>query len=296
MDNPECVICMDRPQTHTLVPCGHMALCAPCYDEHIGSPPKPGATCPICRSAVSDFMRVYFSRVAGSTHGNASSHPSEPWIVRQLVASAGAVSLAIPGLVLGCSTRASVAEGFVSAEIYAIAVLGQPFALLVHVVLVPPEATAAPIIVQLTYFVMACVWFYSTLMKVQQLETVPPQGTEEEGEFSSQDTMLLGISRVNLWLDLWRGVLMALLTFVHGCLLKTHRVRPWTAFRNLAGMAPTITATCMLVSCFGRSDGGVLYTPNDTPLAIAILRMASCCLVCFLSCTPHALHPSRAVD
>ena len=295
-DEPECVVCMDRPQTHTLVPCGHMALCAPCYDEHIGSPPKPRATCPICRRAVSDFVRVYFSherrggwpRGAGtSTDGtaftHASSHPSATWIVRQLVAGSGTMSLAIPGLVLGCTTRASATEVSVSAEMYAIAVLSQPFALLVHVVLVPPEATATPGIIQLAYWVMACIWFYNALIEMQHLETVP------------HDPVLLGISRLNLWLDLWRDALMALLTFAHGCLLKTHRARPWTAFRNLACMAPTITGACMLASLIGRSDWDVVYTPNGTPMAVALLRMGSCCFVCILSCMPHAWHPARAV-
>jgi len=251
-------------------------------------PPKLGATCPICRREVSDFIRVYFSHERRGAGGNASthasSHPSAAWVARQLVAMSGAMSLAIPGLVLGCTTHASATEGSASAEMYTIAVLGQPFALLVHIVLVPPEATATPGVVQLTYWVMACIWFYNARIEMQRLETV------------TKDTMPPGMSSLNLWLDLWRNALMGLVTFVHGYLLQIHRVRPWTAFLNLAGMSPTITGACMLASLFGRSDGDVVYTPNGTPLAVALMRIGSCCFICILSCTPHMLHPSRAVD
>ena len=40
-----CVICLDAPKTHVLVPCGHMCLCAACCDDLMGGTRQ----CPICR-------------------------------------------------------------------------------------------------------------------------------------------------------------------------------------------------------------------------------------------------------
>ena len=158
--------------------------------------------------------------------------------------------------------------------------LSQPFALLVHVVLVPPDATATPGIVRFAYWMMTAVWSYGVLVKMWQLES------PLEAAAAQDATMLITI-------DMCRGALIALLTCVHGCLLQTQRVRPWTAFRNLAGMAPTITGGCMLASLCRRSGEDVVYAPNGTPLAVALLRMASCYCVCVLSCMPQALQPPR---
>eukprot|EP01125_Pyxidicula_operculata_P009026 TRINITY_DN2980_c0_g1_i7.p1 TRINITY_DN2980_c0_g1~~TRINITY_DN2980_c0_g1_i7.p1 ORF type:complete len:288 (+),score=64.56 TRINITY_DN2980_c0_g1_i7:211-1074(+) len=53
-ENPnECVVCMDAPRTVVNIPCGHMVCCEAC-----GNLVK---TCPICRSAVSDILKVFYS-------------------------------------------------------------------------------------------------------------------------------------------------------------------------------------------------------------------------------------------
>lgn len=47
----DCVVCMDAPVSHVVVPCGHMCLCGRCsaaVDQ-----------CPVCRATVQSMMRVY---------------------------------------------------------------------------------------------------------------------------------------------------------------------------------------------------------------------------------------------
>lgn len=46
-----CVVCMDLPATHALVPCGHRCLCA----SHAVNVPR----CPVCRGAVERMIRVF---------------------------------------------------------------------------------------------------------------------------------------------------------------------------------------------------------------------------------------------
>ena len=43
---PLCVICLHRPRTHALLPCGHRALCSNCADQYATfcGTAKPGAT------------------------------------------------------------------------------------------------------------------------------------------------------------------------------------------------------------------------------------------------------------
>jgi len=48
---PECIVCLERARTHAGIPCGHRVLCAECA--------AAVTTCPICRSPVSAFLRVY---------------------------------------------------------------------------------------------------------------------------------------------------------------------------------------------------------------------------------------------
>lgn len=53
-----CCICLSRPSTHAIVPCGHLCLCdtAECVSpyQHRRSPP-----CPICRSAVQSLLCTF---------------------------------------------------------------------------------------------------------------------------------------------------------------------------------------------------------------------------------------------
>ena len=50
-DETLCVICMSRPREVVLLPCKHRCCCIECA-------PAP-ATCPMCRTAVSDRMKVF---------------------------------------------------------------------------------------------------------------------------------------------------------------------------------------------------------------------------------------------
>jgi hypothetical protein len=48
----ECCICLSRPPTVLLLPCGHGALCGACYDVMVRSRGGGGIRCPLCRSDV----------------------------------------------------------------------------------------------------------------------------------------------------------------------------------------------------------------------------------------------------
>ena len=61
-----CVVCMDAPKTHLLLPCGHKCLCAGCAPDYaegedgdgwqrVGSRP----TCPMCRQPARMVTRVW---------------------------------------------------------------------------------------------------------------------------------------------------------------------------------------------------------------------------------------------
>lgn len=51
----ECRVCMDHPKNHILLPCGHQCVCGECASLLKGK----GDTCPICRSAISGYNRVF---------------------------------------------------------------------------------------------------------------------------------------------------------------------------------------------------------------------------------------------
>jgi hypothetical protein len=48
-----CVVCMDAPPSHAMIPCGHKCMCEGCVAEH-----RPNI-CHICRAPVTGTMRVY---------------------------------------------------------------------------------------------------------------------------------------------------------------------------------------------------------------------------------------------
>ena len=50
-----CVICLDAPRTHALVPCGHKCLCGACVAGYQSA----GAKCPLCRAPCTGTMRVF---------------------------------------------------------------------------------------------------------------------------------------------------------------------------------------------------------------------------------------------
>ena len=55
-DQSECVVCLDRPRSHVLVPCGHCCLCLTCAKLVLEA---PDASCPTCRAATSSAIRLY---------------------------------------------------------------------------------------------------------------------------------------------------------------------------------------------------------------------------------------------
>ena len=64
-DSALCVVCLDAPKTHLLLPCGHKCVCSGCALDYA----KPAADgwqrvgralcCPICRSEVSNVAKVW---------------------------------------------------------------------------------------------------------------------------------------------------------------------------------------------------------------------------------------------
>lgn len=52
----ECVICIDNPTTHVIVPCGHQVLCG---DEFCQKTAKDHGKCPICRARMQSVIKVW---------------------------------------------------------------------------------------------------------------------------------------------------------------------------------------------------------------------------------------------
>ena len=53
----ECVVCLDVPRSHAMVPCGHLCVCENCAEEIRGfrSP-----ACPLCRKEAANVIRVFW--------------------------------------------------------------------------------------------------------------------------------------------------------------------------------------------------------------------------------------------
>ena len=49
-----CVVCIDSPRSHILVPCGHVCLCAACAEREVWD------ECPVCRASTSMVLRAFF--------------------------------------------------------------------------------------------------------------------------------------------------------------------------------------------------------------------------------------------
>ena len=52
-DIEECVVCLERPKSHVLIPCGHQCICETCQARLI-----PG-NCPVCRKRCEIAVKVY---------------------------------------------------------------------------------------------------------------------------------------------------------------------------------------------------------------------------------------------
>ena len=53
-----CVVCFDAPKDHAFVPCGHVCVCGACA-EQLTKTRTP--TCPVCRRAIRETMKVFCS-------------------------------------------------------------------------------------------------------------------------------------------------------------------------------------------------------------------------------------------
>ena len=51
IEEPVCIICMENPLTHVLIPCGHLQMCGVCAVKF--------QTCPTCREPISRAIHVY---------------------------------------------------------------------------------------------------------------------------------------------------------------------------------------------------------------------------------------------
>ena len=52
---PTCVVCMEGPMTHIMIPCGHHCLCEPCSASVMAG----GAKCPMCMQECQMSVRVF---------------------------------------------------------------------------------------------------------------------------------------------------------------------------------------------------------------------------------------------
>ena len=51
-----CVVCMDAPKQHVILPCGHQCVCEACAQQLTQKSPP---TCPVCRALIQGTTRVY---------------------------------------------------------------------------------------------------------------------------------------------------------------------------------------------------------------------------------------------
>jgi hypothetical protein len=52
---PDCIVCMARPKTHAMLPCGHKSFCEECGPQLAAA----GAACPVCRGQVSGIAVIH---------------------------------------------------------------------------------------------------------------------------------------------------------------------------------------------------------------------------------------------
>jgi hypothetical protein len=57
-EETQCVVCLDAPKDHLIVPCGHQCVCAGCA-EQLTKTRTP--TCPVCREPIRETVKVFCS-------------------------------------------------------------------------------------------------------------------------------------------------------------------------------------------------------------------------------------------
>lgn len=55
----DCLICMSNPKTVAIVPCGHVVCCDPCSSNLNKMALTDKTVCPVCRTEVSSFLRLF---------------------------------------------------------------------------------------------------------------------------------------------------------------------------------------------------------------------------------------------
>ena len=55
-EESECVVCMDKPRTHSFVPCGHRCVCAECSALVMQTSPM---LCPCCRAPARESIQTF---------------------------------------------------------------------------------------------------------------------------------------------------------------------------------------------------------------------------------------------
>jgi hypothetical protein len=55
-DDRTCIICLDHPRTHLIMPCFHFIACSDCIQNF-----AVGSECPVCRTRVMETKQVFYS-------------------------------------------------------------------------------------------------------------------------------------------------------------------------------------------------------------------------------------------
>ena len=59
--NAECIVCIERPVTIAILPCGHACMCRPCFQKL--------TDCPMCRGPIQQYFELRFSDVINDAEG-----------------------------------------------------------------------------------------------------------------------------------------------------------------------------------------------------------------------------------
>jgi len=53
----ECVVCLENPSTHIILPCLHVCLCGDCCQKFTSG--NPSAVCPKCRTPIDQIKKIF---------------------------------------------------------------------------------------------------------------------------------------------------------------------------------------------------------------------------------------------
>jgi len=283
------VICLDRPQSHALLPCGHLALCEPCSAKVVEQSALPSdRLCPVCREPAQQAVRVY---VTGHSHGPpkrperapvlpftlshaaAQTAPHGHWI---LTALATAIAF-LPGLPHLLDFHSYEANLFLA---HLLLTSSAPFLAFAVQWAIAPRRELPP-----SKWLVRIYWLQAVVRCANALSAARALIEAANGGEAGEDVQLAEPppeelerrSRLYFYLtlDLCRLASVALLFCTHALLLSWHLLPPWTVFRNVSFFPPTITMLLMLIGVAAQ-PAHPMYTPNNTPLPYLLVRF-----VCF---------------